>query len=40
VKGFEIQGVGPAVLGALLISVVSWILTAFLSDRGRIAAIR
>jgi putative membrane protein len=40
VKGFEIQGVWPAVLGALLISVVSWILTAFLSDRGRIAAIR
>lgn len=39
VKGFEVQGVWPAVLGALLISVVSWILTAFVSDRGGIAVI-
>jgi putative membrane protein len=40
VEGFEVQGIWPAVLGALLISVVSWILTAFVSDRGRIARIR
>jgi putative membrane protein len=39
VKGFEVQGFWPAVLGALLISVVSWILTAFVSDRGRISVI-
>jgi putative membrane protein len=39
VTGFEVQGFWPAVLGALLISVVSWILTAFVSDRGRIAVI-
>lgn len=40
VEGFAVQGVGPAVLGALLISVVSGILTAFVSDRGRIATLR
>lgn len=39
VKGFVVQGFWPAVLGALLISVVSWILTAFVSDRGRIVWI-
>jgi putative membrane protein len=39
VKGFEVHGVGAAVLGALLVSVVSWILTAFVSDRGRIVVM-
>jgi putative membrane protein len=36
VPGFEIDGFLAAVLGALLVSVVSWVLTAFVSDRGRI----
>jgi putative membrane protein len=39
VKGFEVHGVGAAVLGALLVSVVSWILTAFVSDRGGIVVM-
>jgi putative membrane protein len=39
VKGFEIHGFWPAVFGALLVSVVSWALTAFLSDRGEIIVI-
>lgn len=39
VPGFVVQGFGAAVLGALLVSVVSWLLTAFVSDRGRITAI-
>lgn len=39
VKGFEVHGFWPAVLGALIVSVVSWILSAFLSDAGRIAVI-
>jgi putative membrane protein len=39
VKGFVVQGVGAAVLGALLVSLVSWLLTAFVSDRGRIVVI-
>jgi putative membrane protein len=39
VRGFEVHGVWPALFGALLISVVSWILNAFVSDRGRIVVI-
>jgi len=39
VKGFEVHGFGAAVLGALLVSVVSWILNAFVSDRGRIVVM-
>lgn len=39
VKGLEVHGVGAAVLGALLVSVVSWILTAFVSDRGGIVVM-
>ena len=40
VKGFEIHGFWPAVFGALLVSIVSWILTAFLNDRGEIQVMR
>ena len=39
VKGFEVHGFWTAVLGALLISVVSWAVTALLSDRGRVVVI-
>ncbi len=39
VKGFEVHGFWAAVFGALIVSVVSWLLTAFLSDRGRIVVI-
>lgn len=39
VKGFEVQGFWAAIFGALIVSVVSWILTAFLSDRGRLVVI-
>jgi len=39
VKGFEIQGFWAAIFGALIVSVVSWLLTAFLSDRGQIVVI-
>ena len=39
VKGFEIHGVWAALFGALLVSVVSWVLNGFVSDRGRIAVI-
>jgi putative membrane protein len=35
VPGFGLDGFLPALLGALVISVVSWLLTAFVSDRGR-----
>jgi putative membrane protein len=39
VKGFEVHGFWTAVFGALLISVVSWAVTALLSDRGHVVAI-
>lgn len=35
VPGFELQTFGSALLGALVISAVSWLLTAFVSDAGR-----
>jgi len=40
VPGFDVDGFVPAVLGALVVSVVSWILTAFVSDRGRLERYR
>ena len=36
VPGFEVHTFLAAVLGALVISAVSWIVTAFLSDAGRL----
>ena len=36
VPGFDIQGFRPAFLGALVISVVSWALTVFVSESGRV----
>src|SRR5688572_25497839 len=35
VPGFEVQTFGAALLGALVVSIVSWLLTAFVSDTGR-----
>ena len=40
VRGFHVAGFWPAVLGALVISVVSWLVTALVSDSGRIVVIR
>jgi putative membrane protein len=40
VPGFAVAGFWPAVLGALIVSVVSWLLTAFVSDRGRVERYR
>ncbi|MGH7375935.1 MAG: phage holin family protein [Candidatus Methylomirabilales bacterium] len=39
VKGFVVSGFWAAIFGAFLVSVVSWFLTAFLSDRGQIVVI-
>ncbi len=39
VKGFEVHGFWPAVFGALFVSVVSWLVNAFLSDRGQVVVI-
>ena len=40
VPGLHVAGFGPAVLGALVISLVSWLLTAYVSDRGHIERYR
>jgi putative membrane protein len=39
VPGFDVDGFLPAFLGALVISAVSWLLTLFVSDRGRIERV-
>lgn len=36
VPGFDIHGFLPALLASLVISVVSWLLTAFVNDRGQV----
>src|SRR6266508_4261462 len=39
VKGFHVAGFWPAVLGALCVSVVSWVVTVLVSDSGRFTVI-
>lgn len=39
VAGFEVHGFWAAVIGALIVSVVSWLVNVFLSDRGKVVAI-
>jgi len=39
ITGFSVRGFGPALLGSLLISVVSWLLTSLISERGTIEVI-
>jgi len=39
VKGFDVQGFWSAVLGAMIVGAVSWIVTILLSDRGNVVVI-
>ncbi|PYO02615.1 MAG: hypothetical protein DMD91_03590 [Candidatus Rokuibacteriota bacterium] len=39
VRGFVVSGFWPAVFGALIVSLVSWLLTTFVSDRGHVQVI-
>ncbi|MCF8078791.1 MAG: phage holin family protein [Desulfobacterales bacterium] len=39
ITGFTVRGFGPALLGSLLISLVSWLLTSLISERGTIEVI-
>jgi len=39
ITGFTVRGFGPALLGSLLISLVSWLLTSLVSERGTIEVI-
>jgi putative membrane protein len=36
ISGFEVNGFGSAVLGSLLISLISWLMNSFINDRGTI----
>jgi putative membrane protein len=39
IKGFEVYGFWTAVFGSLFISIISWALTTFISDKGRVDVI-
>jgi putative membrane protein len=39
VRGFEVRSFGSAVMGAVLVSVISFVLNVFVSDSGRIQYI-
>ena len=39
IGGLHVEGFGSALLGSLIISVVSWVLSSFISDRGRVESI-
>ena len=40
ISGFDVHGFWPALWGSIIISIVSWLLTAFISDRGKVVYIR
>ena len=39
IGGFNIQGFWPAVFGALIISLVSWLLNMFINEQGQVDVI-
>jgi len=39
IPGFEVHGFWTAIFGSLIISAISWLLNAFISDRGRIERV-
>ncbi len=39
IGGFEIHGFWPALFGALIISLTSWLLNMFINDRGQVDVI-
>lgn len=39
VPGFEVHGFFSAVFGSLIISIVSWLLSSFVNEKGRISYI-
>ena len=40
ISGFVVRGFWSAVFGSLLISVVSWLLSSFINEQGRVEHIR
>lgn len=39
IKGFHVNGFWPAVLGALLLSVINWFSNSYINSKGRIESI-
>jgi putative membrane protein len=39
ISGFEVHGFWPALLGSVVISIVSWVLSSFVNERGKIEYI-
>ena len=39
IRGFSVDGFGTALLGAFLISIVSWLLNSFINERGTVQYI-
>ena len=39
IPGFEVHGFWPALSGSLIISLVSWLLSSLINDRGRVEVI-
>jgi len=39
VKGFYVAGFWAAFLGAIVVSIVSWVMTALISDSGKVVVI-
>ncbi|MBW2451616.1 MAG: phage holin family protein [Deltaproteobacteria bacterium] len=40
IGGLVVNGFGSALLGSLIISIVSWLLSSFINDQGRIESIQ
>jgi len=39
IGGFQVHGFGTALVGSLIISLVSWLLTSLVNDQGRVEVI-
>ncbi len=39
IGGLVVEGFGSALLGSLIISVVSWLLSSFINDQGRVQSL-
>jgi putative membrane protein len=40
ISGFKVYGFWSAILGSLLISIISWLMNSFINDRGTVTYIR
>ncbi len=39
IKGFQVNGFWPAVLGALLLSIINWFSNSYINSKGRIESV-